>query len=67
MKTFIYHDGALGDLLLSLPCLKAMKSGSSRVHLAARSDVARIGPVTQITAGDVIAKIESAVARAAGR
>jgi heptosyltransferase-3 len=40
MKTFIYHDGALGDLLLSLPCLKALKA-SGRIHLAARSDVAR--------------------------
>lgn len=41
MKTFILHDGGLGDALLSLPCLQRLKSASTHVHLAARADVAR--------------------------
>ncbi|HTG01549.1 MAG TPA: glycosyltransferase family 9 protein [Nitrospirota bacterium] len=39
MKTFIHHDGGLGDTLLSLPCLIKLRSGSS-IHLAGRGDVA---------------------------
>ena len=41
MMTFVYHDGALGDMLLSLPCLQMIKAGSRRVHLAGRGDVVR--------------------------
>ncbi len=41
MKTFVYHDGALGDLLLSLPCLERVKAGSGTVHLAGRADIVR--------------------------
>jgi heptosyltransferase III len=37
-KTFIHHDGALGDLLLSLPAIAAMREGSQFVHLAGRPD-----------------------------
>lgn len=39
-KTFIHHDGALGDVLLSLPCISAVREGSGTVHLAARPDIA---------------------------
>lgn len=41
MKTFVYHDGALGDMLLSLPCLRRLKAQSHEVHLAGRGDVVR--------------------------
>lgn len=33
-KTFIHHDGALGDLLLSLPCIRVIRDNSDFVHLA---------------------------------
>ncbi|HXX53124.1 MAG TPA: glycosyltransferase family 9 protein [Thermodesulfovibrionales bacterium] len=33
-KTFIHHDGALGDVLLSLACLRAVRESSDFVHLA---------------------------------
>ncbi len=38
-KTFIHHDGALGDLLLSLPCIEAIKDDSELIHIAGRPDV----------------------------
>lgn len=41
-KTFVFHDEALGDLLLSLPVIKAIRDDSSFVHLCARPDVARL-------------------------
>ncbi|MGE5807539.1 MAG: hypothetical protein ACM32I_00255, partial [Nitrospirota bacterium] len=41
MKTLVYHDGALGDMLLSLPCLRRLKAQSHEVHLAGRGDVVR--------------------------
>lgn len=39
MKTFIHHDGALGDALLSLPCIAALKAGSEHLEIAGRRDV----------------------------
>jgi len=39
-KTFIHHDGALGDLLLSLPAIIHIREESGFVHLAGRADVA---------------------------
>jgi len=36
---FIHHDGALGDTLLSLPCIAIIRDSSSCVHIAGRSDV----------------------------
>jgi ADP-heptose:LPS heptosyltransferase len=41
MKTFIHHDGALGDVLLSLPSIRAIRDGYGSVHLAGRPDVMR--------------------------
>jgi len=41
MKTFVYHNGALGDVLLSLPCLKRLKTGSGWVYVVGRGDVVR--------------------------
>ncbi len=41
MVTFILHDGALGDVLLSLPSIRAVRKEHGPVHLAGRPDVAR--------------------------
>lgn len=38
---FIHHDGALGDTLLSLPCINIIRESASRIHIAGRSDVVR--------------------------
>jgi ADP-heptose:LPS heptosyltransferase len=37
-KTFIHHDGALGDLLLSLPVIALLREKTGFVHLAGGSD-----------------------------
>ncbi len=37
-KVFIHHDGALGDVLLSLPIIYLLK-GNSFLHLATRKDI----------------------------
>jgi heptosyltransferase III len=36
---FIHHDGALGDVLLSLPCIKVIRKSVSHIHIAGRTDV----------------------------
>jgi heptosyltransferase III len=41
-KTFIHHDGALGDLLLSLPVIALMRGKTGFVHLAGGSDVVEL-------------------------
>lgn len=41
-RTFIHHDGALGDVLLSLPCFSALRAEGDLLHLAARPDVAAL-------------------------
>lgn len=41
-KTFIHHDGALGDVLLSLPCLRVIQDISCPVHFAGRADIGRL-------------------------
>lgn len=44
MKTFVWHQGALGDLILSLPSLHAIRrnSGNSTLHLFSRTDLSEI-------------------------
>ncbi len=42
MKTLVHHDGALGDALLSLPCINAIKADSSSIHFQGRRDVAEL-------------------------
>jgi heptosyltransferase-3 len=37
-KTFIHHDGALGDLLLSLPVISLLREKTDFVHLVGGSD-----------------------------
>ena len=41
-KAFVHHDGALGDVLLSLPCIGAIRDNSDLVHLAGPPDVAEL-------------------------
>jgi len=42
MRTFVHHDGALGDVLLSLPCLRTFHEAGSAVHFAGRADIGRL-------------------------
>lgn len=42
MRTLLHHDGALGDVLLSLPCIRFIRSSSSLLHVAARRDAAEL-------------------------
>ncbi len=39
-RTFVLHDGALGDVLLSLPCLRMIRANSASFHFSGRTDVA---------------------------
>ncbi len=39
-RTFVLHDGALGDVLLSLPCLRMIRANSASFHFTGRTDVA---------------------------
>ncbi len=41
-RVLLFHDGALGDVLLSLPCIIVVKQDSSFLHIAARDDVGRL-------------------------
>jgi|MudIll2142460700_1097286.scaffolds.fasta_scaffold36583_2 ADP-heptose:LPS heptosyltransferase len=41
-KAFIHHDGALGDMLLSLPCIRMIRDNSDFVHMAGPPDVAEL-------------------------
>lgn len=41
-RTVVFHDGALGDLLLSIPALCTISACSNTVHLAGRLDAARL-------------------------
>ncbi len=42
MKTLIHHEGALGDTLLSLPCLEAIRKDSSSVYFIGIQDLGEI-------------------------
>jgi ADP-heptose:LPS heptosyltransferase len=37
-RIFIHHSGALGDLLLSIPAINALRASDDFVHVAGRSD-----------------------------
>ena len=39
MRIFIHHNGALGDLLLSLPAIETLGASGDVVHLSGRRDV----------------------------
>lgn len=39
MNVFIHHEGALGDVVLSLPVIRAIAAGGKTLHFAGRRDV----------------------------
>src|SRR5512143_428669 len=41
-KAFIHHNGALGDMLLSLPCIRMIRDNSNFVHMAGPPDVVEV-------------------------
>jgi ADP-heptose:LPS heptosyltransferase len=53
---FIHHDGALGDVLLSLPAINVIRKTSSTLHLAAKPEIAiflkQLGIVQDISGTD---------------
>ncbi len=42
MRTFLYHDGALGDLLLSVPCFRTIGRDGGKLHLAGPDGTSRL-------------------------
>lgn len=42
MTTFLHHDGALGDVMLSLPCIRLVLGERGTVHFAGRKDVGEL-------------------------
>ena len=67
MKTLVYHDGGLGDTLLSVPCLHFLRRDSEHIHLVGRGDVCRFlkqaGVVQDASSSDhaLFASLHSAV------
>ncbi len=55
MRTFVHHDGALGDVLLSLSCLWALREAGRTLHFAGRADIGRL-----LSASGVIAEASDA-------
>lgn len=55
-RIFIHHDGALGDVLLSLPCIRHIRKSASAVHLAAKNEIAGLlltaGAVDEMSSSD---------------
>ncbi len=41
-RVFLHHDGALGDVLLSLPSLRKLRETAACMHLACRSDAGQL-------------------------
>lgn len=58
-KVFIHHDGALGDVLLSLPAINLIHKTSSSLHLAAKSEIALL--FKQLGIAEDISEPESAL------
>jgi ADP-heptose:LPS heptosyltransferase len=58
MKTLLHHDGAIGDVLLSLPCIRFIKSSSSLLHVAARRDMSAL--LKEIRCADDVSTCDSA-------
>ena len=42
VRTLIFHDGALGDVLLSLPCITAIGKHPASLEVVCRDDVGRL-------------------------
>ena len=51
MRTLIIHDGAVGDVLLSLPCIGAIAACSAELDIACRDDVGRLLKASGIVQG----------------
>lgn len=53
---FMHHDGALGDTLLSLPCIGIIRHFASSLHIAGRRDVVSFlkeaGVVDEVSSAD---------------
>ncbi len=49
-RIFVFLDGALGDVLLSLPCLNSLRKNNSKLHVACRPEVAVLLRETGIAA-----------------
>lgn len=56
-RVFIHHDGALGDVLLSLPCLRKMRVTANFIHLACRSDIGEL--LQHAGLADEISRVDS--------
>jgi ADP-heptose:LPS heptosyltransferase len=41
-NVFVHHDGALGDVLLSLACIRVIRDNSDSVHMAGPPDVTHL-------------------------
>ena len=56
LRTLIYHDGALGDVLLSLPSLQALREEGDELHFVGRPDIGRLlsalGALDDFTSSD---------------
>lgn len=39
LRIFIHHDGALGDMLLSVPCIASIRESAAYLHISGRMDV----------------------------
>lgn len=39
MDIFVHHDGALGDVLLSLPAIRSIRGPGDRLHFAGNADI----------------------------
>jgi heptosyltransferase III len=51
VRTLIVHDGALGDVLLSLPCITAIGTHPALIDAVCRSDVGRLLKASAVVHG----------------
>jgi len=56
-RVFVHHDGALGDVLLSLPCLRTIRAAAGFLHLACRPDIGEL--LQQAGLADGISRVDS--------
>ena len=56
-RVFVHHDGALGDVLLSLPCLQRIRVSSGFLHLACRTDIGEL--LQHAGLADEISRVDS--------
>ncbi len=56
-RTLVWHQGALGDLILSLPAIYCLKAGGTHLHLISRTDVSDI--LTGSSLADEVSSMEN--------